>query len=416
MLGGQKLASGEAGSRSMGKQMIGNTKARREESMTSSSEAYVSNPDDSPFESFLANERVVMSEAAFRRMIAIERKRTERSKEPFLLMVLEAGNHQSAEMDEATLGNIASVLLSTSRETDIVGWYKDKLTLGVLYTGLEVKDKNTILSTILGRVKAALRGALLFEQLNQVSISFHFFPDEWDHGKTDKPINLVLYPDLKSSGRKRRIMLLIKRLIDILGSALALIALSPLFWMIAIAIKASSKGPVFFSQTRIGQYGKPFILMKFRTMYTNIDRGVHKQYVTEFITDKAKRESPAPDGAQVYKLTNDTRITKVGKFLRRTSMDELPQFLNVLRGEMSLVGPRPAVRYEVAVYETWHRRRVLEFKPGITGLWQVSGRSQVKFDDMVRLDLRYARSWSPWLDTKILMLTPFAVLRGTGAY
>ncbi len=357
-----------------------------------------------------------MSEAAFRRMIAIERKRTERSKEPFLLMVLEAGNHQSAEMDEATLGNIASVLLSTSRETDIVGWYKDKLTLGVLYTGLEVKDKNTILSTILGRVKAALRGALLFEQLNQVSISFHFFPDEWDHGKTDKPINLVLYPDLKSSGRKRRIMLLIKRLIDILGSALALIALSPLFWMIAIAIKASSKGPVFFSQTRIGQYGKPFILMKFRTMYTNIDRGVHKQYVTEFITDKAKRESPAPDGAQVYKLTNDTRITKVGKFLRRTSMDELPQFLNVLRGEMSLVGPRPAVRYEVAVYETWHRRRVLEFKPGITGLWQVSGRSQVKFDDMVRLDLRYARSWSPWLDTKILMLTPFAVLRGTGAY
>jgi lipopolysaccharide/colanic/teichoic acid biosynthesis glycosyltransferase len=227
---------------------------------------------------------------------------------------------------------------------------------------------------------------------------------------------MVLYPDLLSSGIKRRIMLFVKRLIDILGSALALVLLSPLFWLIAIAIKVSSKGPVFFSQTRIGQFGKPFILMKFRTMYTNIDRGVHKQYVTELIADKSKRQSPSPDGVQVYKLTNDTRITRIGKFLRRTSLDELPQFFNVLRGEMSLVGPRPAVRYEVAVYETWHRRRVLEFKPGITGLWQVSGRSHVKFDEMVRLDLRYARSWSPWLDLKILMLTPLAVLRGTGAY
>jgi lipopolysaccharide/colanic/teichoic acid biosynthesis glycosyltransferase len=205
-------------------------------------------------------------------------------------------------------------------------------------------------------------------------------------------------------------------LVDIVCSTIALVILSPLFWAIAISIKASSKGPVFFSQTRIGQYGKPFILMKFRTMYTDIDRGVHKQYVTEFITENNKRESPAPEGAPVYKLTNDKRITKVGRFLRRTSMDELPQFLNVLRGEMSLVGPRPAVRYEVAVYQTWHRRRVLEFKPGITGLWQVSGRSSVKFDDMVRLDLRYARLWSPWLDLKILFLTPLVVLRGTGAY
>ncbi len=396
--------------------MKGETKARREENMTSSSEAYESNPDDSPFESLSGTERVVLSEASFRRMIAIERKRTERSNKPFLLMVVKASNHQSDEMDEATLGNIAAVLMSTSRETDTVGWYKDKSSVGVLFTGLEVKDKNAILSTILGKVKAALRGALLFEQLNQVSISFYFFPDEWDHRKTDQPINLVLYPDLKGFGWKRQITLLIKRLIDIAGSALALIVLSPLFWMIAIAIKVSSKGPVYFTQTRIGQYGKPFIIMKFRTMYTDINRDVHKQFVTEFITDKTKRESPAPNGAQVYKLTNDTRITRVGKFLRKTSLDELPQFLNVLKGEMSLVGPRPAVRYEVAVYETWHRRRVLEFKPGITGLWQVSGRSQVKFDEMVRMDLRYSRLWSPWLDIKILMLTPFAVLRGTGAH
>jgi lipopolysaccharide/colanic/teichoic acid biosynthesis glycosyltransferase len=106
----------------------------------------------------------------------------------------------------------------------------------------------------------------------------------------------------------------------------------------------------------------------------------------------------------------------VGKILRRTSLDELPQFLNVLLGEMSLVGPRPAIPYELAAYQTWHRRRVLEVKPGITGLWQVTGRSTVKFDEMVRLDVRYATSWTPWLDFRILMLTPLAVIRGVGAY
>ena len=115
-------------------------------------------------------------------------------------------------------------------------------------------------------------------------------------------------------------------------------------------------------------------------------------------------------------MTNDPRITRVGRFLRRTSLDELPQFLNVLQGEMSLVGPRPAIPYELAAYQTWHRRRVLEAKPGITGLWQVQGRSRVGFDEMVRLDLRYVRSWSPWLDLKILLQTPKAVMDGTGAY
>jgi lipopolysaccharide/colanic/teichoic acid biosynthesis glycosyltransferase len=118
----------------------------------------------------------------------------------------------------------------------------------------------------------------------------------------------------------------------------------------------------------------------------------------------------------VYKLTKDPRITPVGSFLRRTSFDELPQFINVLRGDMSLVGPRPAVPYEVEAYDLWHRSRIFEVKPGITGLWQVNGRSRVKFDDMVRLDLRYARACSFWLDIKILLLTPIAVVFGEGAY
>lgn len=388
----------------------------RDETMTSIRESNPENPSGSPFESQSAEEREILDELSFKRMIAIERKRTERSNEPFLLMLLEAGNPTSPELSSSTLENMAVALLSASRGTDVVGWYKDRATIGLIFTGLVIKDKNAILGTILTRVKSTLRNELLFDQLNQVSISFHFFPDEWDHKKGGHPVNLVLYPDLLSSGPHKKSLLALKRFTDIVGSSLALILTSPLFWIISLAIKVTSRGPVFFSQTRVGQYGKPFVVLKFRTMYSDIDRTVHKQFVTGLIASKPDRDDPNPKGPRVYKLTNDKRITRVGSFLRRTSLDELPQFINVLRGEMSLVGPRPAVRYEVAAYETWHRRRVLDFKPGITGLWQVSGRSHIKFDEMVRLDLRYARTWSPWLDFKILIRTPLAVLKGTGAY
>jgi lipopolysaccharide/colanic/teichoic acid biosynthesis glycosyltransferase len=145
------------------------------------------------------------------------------------------------------------------------------------------------------------------------------------------------------------------------------------------------------------------------------DSTVHREYVTRFIANEAGHRPANTDGTDIYKLTNDDRVTRVGKLLRRTSIDEIPQFLNVLKGDMSLVGPRPPIAYELAVYQTWHRRRVLQVKPGITGLWQVTGRSRVKFDEMVRLDLRYATSWTPWLDLRILMKTPLAVVKGNGA-
>ena len=190
----------------------------------------------------------------------------------------------------------------------------------------------------------------------------------------------------------------IKQVMDIVGSALMLILCTPLLLMIALAIKASSKGPVLFRQQRVGQYGQSFTFLKFRSMRIDNDHSVHKEYVTKLIAGEAEREQSSGNGEAVYKLTNDKRVTRVGKFLRRTSLDELPQLVNVLKGDMSLVGPRPAIPYELAAYQTWHRRRVLEVKPGITGLWQVTGRSSVKFDEMVRLDLRYATSWSPWLD------------------
>jgi len=150
-------------------------------------------------------------------------------------------------------------------------------------------------------------------------------------------------------------------------------------------------------------------------MCVKSDAKIHRDYVRQLIS--AKDDARVQDGpGGVYKIKNDPRVTRIGKFLRKTSLDELPQFLNVLKGEMSLVGPRPPIPYEIESYDIWHRRRFLETKPGITGLWQVEGRSRVNFDEMVRLDLKYARIWSPWLDIKILLRTPKAVLRGDGAY
>ncbi len=320
------------------------------------------------FESVSAGEREVLNEEAFLRMISIERKRTERSRKPFLLMLLDAGIHRGSEKNGKSLDSIVPVLLSSTRETDVIGWYKDRATVGAIFTELLVDDKNSILSTILTRVSTMLRGSLTFEQFNQVSISFHFFPDDWDHDMSGRPSNPALYPDLSSRDNGRRSLLGTKRVMDIAGSGLALIMCTPLFVMIALVIKVSSKGPVFFRQQRVGQYGKRFTFLKFRSMQIDNDPGVHKEYVTKLIAGQAERQASSGNGEGVYKLTNDRRVTRVGKFLRRTSLDELPQFLNVLKGDMSLVGPRPAIPYEVAAYETWHRRRVLEVKPGITGL------------------------------------------------
>jgi lipopolysaccharide/colanic/teichoic acid biosynthesis glycosyltransferase len=178
-------------------------------------------------------------------------------------------------------------------------------------------------------------------------------------------------------------------------------------------VKLSSRGPVLFHQMRIGQMLKPFMMCKFRTMYVNADHGIHHNYVSWFITSSDKGQ--AQDKNKIFKLTNDPRITPIGHFLRRTSLDELPQLWNVLVGQMSLVGPRPPLWYEVQQYKPWHRHRVMEAKPGITGLWQVTGRSRTTFDEMVRLDLRYAKKKSLWADIKILLATPAAVIKGNGA-
>ena len=367
-------------------------------------------------DSLPACERPLLPVAAFKSMIAVERKRTERTREPFLLMLVEAGP-ESSEGDSAyILEKAASVLLLFSRETDIVGWYSDGRILGVLFTGLVLEDRKLIQVTILSRLTSMLGQTLSDDQFDRIRISLHFFPDDWESNTPGGTSDRVLYPDLLNRDRRRKLQLVMKRAIDVAGSVLILAVFLPLFLAIGLAIKLTSRGPVLFRQTRVGQFGREFVLLKFRTMRAGSDPGIHREYVTRLIRNQAETKLAAGKKQGVYKLTNDGRVTSVGKFLRRSSLDELPQILNVLRGEMSLVGPRPAIPYELAAYQTWHRRRLLEAKPGVTGLWQVTGRSQVRFDEMVRLDLRYATSWSLGLDLKILLRTPLAVFRGAGAY
>jgi len=374
------------------------------------------NPVDPLLETSPAVERKPLEEETFRQTIAIERKRTERSKAPFLLMLLEADSGDGQHGSHKTLDRVLYALLSSSRDTDLIGWYKNRVIVGAMFTGLVVHDKRAVLDTFLTKVTAMLREELTSEQFNQVRISFHLFPDDWDHGKPGLPSNSALYPDLISRDKGQRPILLTKRVVDILGSSLLLLLCSPLFLVIALAIKLTSKGPIFFRQPRVGRYGRTFTFLKFRSMYVNCDATVHREFVTKLISSNDDRQNGSGEGSNVYKLTNDPRITRVGRFIRRTSLDELPQFFNVIQGDMSLVGPRPPIPYELAAYQTWHRRRLLGVKPGITGLWQVMGRSSVEFDEMVRLDLRYASTWTPWLDLKILLRTPLAVIRGTGAY
>jgi lipopolysaccharide/colanic/teichoic acid biosynthesis glycosyltransferase len=358
----------------------------------------------------------VLNEGAFHRMISLERKRTERSRKPFLLMLLDMGDAAPVSNHGKALEKILSALAITTRETDVTGWYRTNEVVGVMFTELGVDDPNSTLTTMMTRVSETLRTNLSAKQFAQISISFHLFPEEWNHDIPQRPSNPTLYPDLARRDHARKFFCVTKRIMDIVGSALALLIFSPVLLAIAGAIKLTSKGPIFFRQKRVGQYGEQFVFLKFRSMYVNNDPSVHRDYVKKLIAGNAPRHQGDGEAGGVYKLTKDSRITKVGAILRRTSLDELPQFVNVLRGEMSLVGPRPAIAYEVESYDVWHRRRVLEAKPGITGLWQINGRSRVKFDDMVRLDLRYARTWSPWMDLKILLRTPGAVVFGDGAH
>ena len=200
---------------------------------------------------------------------------------------------------------------------------------------------------------------------------------------------------------------LMKRVLDLLVATLVLLCLSPLFLVCALLVRRSSAGPVLFRQRRVGQHGREFTCLKFRSMYSDADPAPHQAYVAAMIKGEAAGYGEGDE--RLYKLVDDPRVTPIGRWLRRTSLDELPQLSNVLRGEMSLVGPRPPIPYELENYDARHLAR-LAVKPGITGLWQVSGRSRTSFEDMVRLDLEYIQHPSILFDCLILVRTIPAVV------
>jgi lipopolysaccharide/colanic/teichoic acid biosynthesis glycosyltransferase len=355
----------------------------------------------------------LLPENVFHSMLTLERRRAERSRKPFVLMLIDANLENGTA--EVILRQAVDIVVSSKRETDLVGWYKQGAILGIIFTEVTLEGDLPITETLRSKMETAFIKHLGRERSAKIAISLHIFPESWDKDSSGWVADSKLYPDLKRKGTRKRLPLVIKRAIDIAGSGALLLVLSPFLAAIVAMIKLTSKGPVIYKQERLGQFGARFQCMKFRTMYTNNDPKIHQDYVQQFIAGKDGLDNSGGSDKPVYKLVKDPRVTFIGGLLRKTSLDELPQFWNVLRGDMSLVGPRPPVPYEFEVYDIWHRRRVLEVRPGVTGLWQVSGRNRTRFDEMVRLDLRYSQTWSLWLDLKILFATPWAVFNGGGA-
>ena len=205
-----------------------------------------------------------------------------------------------------------------------------------------------------------------------------------------------------------------KRILDVIAACIGLLVAAPFAAVVAVLIKLSGPGPVLFKQTRVGKDGKKFTFYKFRSMREGCDDTQHRRYIKLFIEGREEELKKLQDGKKLYKLTGDDRVTLIGRFLRRTSLDELPQLINVLRGEMSMVGPRPHLAYEVELYKDWHRRR-LEGMPGITGWWQIHGRSRVPFDEAVRMDIWYLERQSLILDLRIMCRTITKATVGRGA-
>ena len=360
--------------------------------------------------------RLLLNEDAFVSMLYLERRRAERAQNRFVLILVDVQKIVSGVSGKDRMVQLLAKSLSeATRETDIIGWYLDNSLMGVIGTELGKASNEVVQKRFLDKLRKIFESTLGIEKGASISVSFHFFPEEYASGANDHSANIKLYPEIQKRENARKVPLAIKRAIDLAGSAAALVFLSPVFAAVALAIKFSSKGPVLFRQERLGQHGKTFTVLKFRSMRTDCDPRIHQQYVEQFIAGQVDGKSEAA-AKPVFKIQKDPRVTPIGRFIRKTSLDELPQFWNVLCGEMSLVGPRPPLAYEFRKYEAWHRRRVLETKPGITGLWQVEGRSRTRFDEMVRLDLKYARAWSVWLDLKILAQTPGAVIQGEGAH
>jgi lipopolysaccharide/colanic/teichoic acid biosynthesis glycosyltransferase len=331
--------------------------------------------------------------------LRLEMRRADRSSAPLSIVLFCRDRHDSAEQAWC----LDELLRIGTRETDMLGQL-DRDHLAVILPDTGENGRQQFIQKIASEANgvgfttiAATYPDHLFETLGAEATQRDGSNDVF----LDEP------NDASAHGYR------LKRCLDVIGATLALLLLSPVMLGAAIAVALTSPGPVIFKQIRLGKGGTPFVFYKFRSMTCGSDDSIHRKFVADLINGTSA--PPAAANGTRYKIHADPRITPLGRMLRKTSIDELPQLVNVLRGDMSLVGPRPPIPYEAGNYKSWHLRRVMQVRPGITGPWQVEGRSRVPFDDMVRMDLRYIKHCSLLLDLKILLKTLVVVLRCDGA-
>jgi lipopolysaccharide/colanic/teichoic acid biosynthesis glycosyltransferase len=403
---------------------------------------------------FLDNEfdGSLLAQKDFATRLRHERLRSERSGSPVALVIIDFAGlldfvvEKNAASPRVFVRHLADILRTYTREIDLKGWYPEGK-VALLAADTNERSAQVLVKNIAGLIRreASSKAALGEDDLIRfISISSvergrgylasppgpascysHEFscpaPDELCRPGGNGTMCLVTAPwpfafEVLGQIRGKELQLKVKRAMDIFGSLTGILLFCPLMLVIAPLIKLTSHGPVLFRQERLGLLGKRFTFLKFRSMRAACDPSLHKAYVTKLIKGENSEVNKGTPDQAVYKITHDPRVTPIGTFLRKSSFDELPQFFNVLKGDMSLVGPRPPIPYECDQYKRWHCRRVLEVKPGITGLWQVSGRSSTTFDEMVRLDLKYMHTCNLWLDIKILFKTFWAVISAKGGY
>jgi len=344
----------------------------------------------------------LLSKSCFVQQLRREKRRADRFKAPLSIVLFRFANINS---DEVRIWKFVESLSDISRQTDILG-YLDEGAFGLLLPDTTKPGMHAFLK----RTEKACPQC-------PMSIVTATYPDQLFDRISAADADDCFPIFLDHSSESLRCGYILKRGLDIIGSIAGILLLSPLMLITALAIRLTSPGPAIFKQVRLGIRGTPFSFYKFRSMYWNTDDQIHRQYVSKLIQGDDREEvNQGEKDKPLYKIRHDPRVTRIGRIIRKTSIDELPQLFNVLIGDMSLVGPRPPLPYEVEKYQPWHLRRTTEMKPGITGLWQVEGRSRTSFDDMVRLDLQYIQNWSLMLDVKILIKTVKVVLRSTGAF
>lgn len=414
-------------------------------------------------------DRALLSADAMLAKLREERLRAERSHSALGLVTIDFPGLVNALEDRggpspAAVSNaLLDTLITSTRETDVRGWYEgDKIAILVPYTDQDgtqalvqkltrviasrLRPRDTSNDMLLSkRLKGFFRicaldtdkkplDAIREHNLGRVEDSkssdvrrpfrreaVAMAPQAFDclqnqSGSAALAIHWPFSFELLDYMSSRQFNLKAKRMLDIVGALAGIVLFAPAMALIAVAIKLTSPGPVLFKQERMGLLGRSFTFLKFRSMKVGNDPSIHKEFVTKLIRGDIDNPNNQAEGSKVFKITDDPRVTQIGAFIRKTSLDELPQFFNVLLGDMSLVGPRPPISYECDEYRMWHCRRILEVKPGITGLWQTMGRSSTTFDEMVRLDLQYSRNWNVVMDVKILLKTVMAVFSGRGAY